>query len=178
MKNRKGMESGVADGEGKKVGKIVTINLPVAQVFAFWRNLENLPKFMRHLESVHDLGSGRSHWVVKGPAGKVVEWDAEIIEEKPNEMISWRSLPGADVDNAGSVWFEPVQEGTATNIKVVMKYSPPAGKLGAMIAKLFGRDADLELNEDLYILKALLETGRVPDADEIKRSTHMVRSIE
>lgn len=166
----------VPGGEGKKVGKIVTVNLPVEQVYAFWRNLENLPRFMRHLESVHDLGGGRSHWVVQGPGGKRVEWDAEIIEDKPNEMISWRSLSGADVDNAGSVWFQRAP-GMGTDIKVLMKYSPPAGKLGVVIAKMFGRDAEAELEEDLFILKALLETGRAPEKVHASDRAAAVRDV-
>lgn len=168
----------VPDGAGSKVHKMVTINRPVAQVYSFWRNLENLPQFMRHLESVHDLGNLKSHWVVKGPAGKRVEWDAEIVDEKENEMISWRSLPGSQVDNAGSVWFEPYMEGSATNLKVSLKYSPPGGKLGAVVAKIFGRDAESELDDDLFILKALLETGRMPSDAEIKRSSEVVRTLE
>lgn len=168
----KAQNKSVPHGEGQKIGKVVTINLPADQVYTFWKNLENLPKFMRHLKSVTDLGNGKSHWVVNGPVGKHVEWDAEIIEDKPNEMISWRSLHGSDVDNAGSVWFQPSHSGAGTDVKVVMKYVPPAGKLGAAVAKIFGRDAESELEEDLYILKALLETGRTPDKREVKERAH------
>jgi uncharacterized membrane protein len=176
MKNsKKTSRASVAGGEGKKVAKIVTINQPVEQVYGFWRNLENLPRFMRHLESVNDLGGGRSHWVVNGPAGKRVEWDAEIIEDKPNEMISWRSIEGSGVANAGSVWFQPAAGDMGTDVKVAMKYSPPAGKLGVAIAKLFGRDAEAELEDDLFIFKALMETGKVPDADAMTHRGEAVR---
>lgn len=178
MKSSKRSSAAVPDGAGEKVHKVITINKPVDQVFAFWRNLDNLPQFLRHLESIRDLGGGRSHWVVKGPAGKLVEWDAEIIEEKENQMISWRSLEGANVDNSGSVWFEGTSDGSETDLKVSMKYSPPGGKAGVAVAKLFGRDADAELEEDLFILKALLETGRAPDEKEVKRASEVVRTVE
>ncbi len=152
----------VAGGKGLKLEKAVTIGRPPSEVYAFWRRLENLPRFMHHLESVTERDSTHSHWVVKGPR-KPVHWDAEIIEDRPNEMISWRSLPGADVDNAGSVWFTPAPGGRGTAVKVALKYSPPAGKLGARIAKLWGRDAEAEIEEDLLRFKALLET-EIPTA--------------
>lgn len=150
----------VADGHGSKIERVITINRPVEEVYAFWRQLENLAKFMRHVESVTQTDRLHSHWAVSSPRCKLMHWDAEIIEDKPNEMISWKSLPGADVDNAGSVWFKP--SGTGTEVKIAMKYDPPAGKIGAALAKLFGADVDAQLEEDLLRLKTLLETGQVP----------------
>ena len=121
---------------------------------------------MRHVESVTVQDHVHSHWVVKTLAGKLVEWDAELIEEKEDEMLSWRSLPGSEVDNAGSVWFTPVPGGKGTMVRVELKYVPPAGKLGVLAAKLFGRDAEAEIEEDLSRLKKLLEGGAADIRDE------------
>ena len=154
----------VPPDEGVRVDKVIAINRPVADVYSFWRRFENFPRFMRHIQSVTVKDALHSRWAVKTVAGKVMEWDAEIIEERANEMISWRSAPGADVNNAGSVWFRELPGGHATVVRVQLKYLPAAGKTGVLIAKLFGRDADAEIDEDLYRLKSLLETGHVPDA--------------
>src|SRR5437764_5288370 len=153
----------VPSGEGVRVDKTITIQRPAAVVYAFWRNLENLPRFMRHLKSVSVLDDLHSHWAAKGLAGQIVEWDAEKIEQRENEMISWRSIPGSEVENAGSVWFTPIPDGAATMVRVELKYNPPAGKTGDFIAGLFGRDAKSALNEDLGRLKSLFETGQLPD---------------
>jgi uncharacterized membrane protein len=152
----------VPSDEGIRVDEVITIERPVAEVYSFWRRLENLPRFMRHIKSIAVRDDLHSHWVVKGPLGKDVEWDAEIIEQRENEMISWRSIPGADVDNAGSVWFTPLPGGTGAIVRVSLKYVPPAGKAGALIAKLFGRDPRSEMREDLGRLKSFLETGQLP----------------
>ncbi len=156
----------VPSDEGVRVDKAVTIQRPVAQVYAFWRQLDNLPHFMRHVESVTIQDRIHSHWAIKTVAGKVLEWDSEIIEERDNEMLSWRSVPGADVDNAGSVWFTPIPGGQGTIVRVELKYVPPAGKTGALVAKLFGRDADSEIEEDLNRLKSVLETGHPPEHEK------------
>ena len=148
---------------GVRVEKSVTINQSPEALYTFWRDLENLPRFMRHLVSVERRG-GRSHWVAKGPAGTTVEWDAEIVHEEPNVMIGWRSIDGADVDNAGSVHFTPATGGRGTQVKVVLRYDPPGGRLGAAVAKLFGRDPGHEVQEDLRALKQLLETGEIARA--------------
>jgi len=139
----------------------VTINRPPEDLYRFWRNFENLPRFMRHLESVSETGAGRSHWVAKAPAGSTVEWDAEIYNEKEGEMIAWRTLEGADVASAGSVHFEEAPGGRGTLMRVVLKYDPPAGKLGAIIARLFGENPEQQIAEDLGRFKQLMETGEV-----------------
>ncbi len=144
-------------GKGTKLEESITINRPVNEVYAFWRNFENLPRFMVHLESVTAREDGTSHWVMKTSKGKELEWEARIIEERPNEMISWQSLEDADVDNAGSVWFSPGSEGQSTTVRVQMKYSPPGGKIGAAIARMTGQDPEKELAEDLSRFKALME---------------------
>ncbi len=149
---------------GIRVHTGVTIARPVADVYAFWRNFDNLPRFMEHLESVTTIDDRRSHWVVRAPAGKTVEWDAEIIHEEPNKVIGWRSLPGADVVNAGSVNFDEAPGGRGTEVRVSLQYQPPGGKLGAAIATLFGEEPSQQVREDLRHLKELLEAGEIPRA--------------
>lgn len=151
----------VPAGHGIKVEKSVTVNRAPEEVYRYWRNFENLPRFMNHLESVKDLGNNRSHWVAKAPAGKTVEWDAEVYNEKENELIAWRSLEGADVDNAGSVRFEAAPEGRGTIVRVTLKYDPPAGKIGSLVAKLWGEEPSQQIEEDLRRFKQVMETGEI-----------------
>jgi uncharacterized membrane protein len=143
---------------GVHVDERVTINRPVEELYRFWRNLENLPRFMQHLESVERLTDTLSRWRAKGPAGTVVEWSAEIINEVPNQVIGWRSIEGSDVVSAGSVNFDRQGSGQ-TKVRVRLQYSPPGGKAGAAVAKLFGRDAATEIRDDLRRFKQLVETG-------------------
>ena len=154
----------VPAGRGIKVEKSLTINRPVEELYRFWRNFENLPRVMSHLESVDDMGD-RSHWVAKGPAGTTVEWDAEVYNEKENELIAWRSLDGADVDNAGSVHFKAAPAGRGTEVRVVLKYDPPAGVVGSTIAKLFGEEPAQQIDEDLRRFKSLMEAGEAPSTE-------------
>ncbi|MBA3345317.1 MAG: SRPBCC family protein [Gemmatimonadales bacterium] len=149
----------VGRGEGIRVEQSVTINRPREELFQFWRNLENLPRFMDHLESVTVIDEGRSRWVAKGPAGSRVEWTAEIHNEIEDELIAWRSLPGSEVDNAGSVHFTPAGQGT--EVRVLLRYDPPAGALGAAVAKLFGEEPSQQVAEDLRRLKQVMEAGEV-----------------
>ena len=137
------------------------VNLPPEEVYSFWRNFQNLPRFMRHVESVHDLGDGRSHWKVKGPAGMEVEWDATIIADVPGEVITWRSLENSDVDHAGAVRFERATGGRGTIVKVNIEYNPVGGVLGAAVAKLFGEEPEQQLDDDLRRFKQVLEVGEV-----------------
>ncbi len=155
----------VRGGHGFKVEKSVTINKQPAELYRFWRNFENLPRFMNHLEAVQTLGDNRSHWVAKAPAGRTVEWDAEIYNEKENELIAWRSLEGADVDNAGSVRFESDPGGRGTIVRVALKYDPPGGTLGKLVAKLFGEAPDQQVEEDLRRFKQLMEAGETPTTE-------------
>jgi uncharacterized membrane protein len=138
--------------------------MPVADVYRFWRRLENLPRFMTHLDRVTQTPDGRSHWVAVGPAGLAVEWDAEIINEVENQVIGWRSLPGSDVVTAGSVNFDTAREGRSTQVSVHLQYAPPAGKAGALVASLFGREPSQTIREDLRHFKQLLEAGEIPRA--------------
>jgi uncharacterized membrane protein len=147
---------------GIHVEESVTINKSPEELFQFWRNFENLPRIMSHLEEVKVLDKNKSHWTAKAPAGMTVEWDAEIINEETNSVIAWRSLEGADVDNAGSVRFLPALGDRGTQVKVVLDYIPPAGRLGASIARLFGEAPQQQIHEDLRNFKRILETGEVP----------------
>ncbi|MDT7778234.1 MAG: hypothetical protein QOC99_746 [Acidobacteriota bacterium] len=146
---------------GTKVEKSVTINRPAAELFQFWRNFENLPRFMNHLEAVRVTREGRSHWVAKAPAGMSVEWDAEIYNEKEGELIAWRTLEGSQVASAGSVRFESAPGGRGTVVRVSLKYDPPGGKLGSLVARLFGENPEQQIDEDLRRFKQLMETGEV-----------------
>jgi uncharacterized membrane protein len=145
-------------GEGIRVEQTVRVARPAEELYRFWRNLENLPRFMDHLESVQVLDERRSHWVARGPAGLRVEWDAEIHNEVPGQLLAWRSLPGSEVDHAGSVHFEP-DVGEFTFVRVILRYDPPAGKVGAVVARLFGEDANTQVADDLRRFKQVMEAG-------------------
>ncbi len=149
----------VRAGHGFKVEKSVTINRTPEELYGFWRNFRNLPRFMKHLADVRITGDNRSHWVAKAPAGTTVQWEAEIYNEKENELIAWRSLEGADVDNAGSVRFEADPSGRGTVVRVALKYDPPGGRLGKIVAKLFGEAPDQQVEDDLNRFKRLMEVG-------------------
>jgi uncharacterized membrane protein len=161
---RRGRVSPVASvrrGEGIKVEKSVTVNRPIQEVYTFWRNFENLPRFMDHLESVTVIDETRSHWVAKAPAGAKVEWDAAIHNEIENELIAWRSLPGSEVSNAGSVHFTSIGDGNQTEVLVVLSYEPPAGKLGAAVARLLGEEPSQQVEDDLRRFKQVMEGTEV-----------------
>jgi uncharacterized membrane protein len=141
------------------------VNSTPEEVYQFWRNFQNLPRFMRHVDSVEELGDGRSHWKVKGPAGMEVEWDATIVADVPNEVITWRTLENADVDHAGAVRFERAAGGRGTIVKVNLEYNPVGGVIGATVAKLFGEEPQQQLDDDLRRFKQMLEVGEVVVSD-------------
>ena len=143
------------------VRKAITVNRPVTEVFGFWQDFENLPRFMSHLQSVQTTGAGRSHWKTEGPAGQTVEWDAEVIETRPNETIAWRSLPGADVDNSGAVHFRAAPGDRGTEVVVDLHFDAPGGSVGRLMAKLMGKDPSQQVGGDLRRFKQVLETGEV-----------------
>ena len=147
---------------GIRVDRAVTIHRPRPEVFRFWRDLRNLPTFMTHVESISLTGDNRSHWVVKAPAGRRVEWAAVIHNEIENELIAWRTLPGADVDHAGSVRFKDAPGGNGTEIQVELQYNPPAGTFGAVFANLWGEEPTQQIEADLRRLKEVLESSQVP----------------
>lgn len=146
------------------VKKAVTINKSQAELFSFWRNFENLPQFMNHLESVKNIDATNSHWVAKAPLGYTVEWDAQIIDEIFNEKISWRTKDGADIPSSGFVEFNPTTE-RGTEVVVHLWYEAPAGKLGALAAKIFGEEPSQQVEEDLRRLKSLMEAGLIMKTD-------------
>ncbi len=143
---------------GIDVQKTIQIEAPVDEVYRFWTQFENFPKFMRNIREVREIGSGRSRWVAAGPAGVPVSWEAETTERLQNRLIAWKSLPGSVVENAGIVRFEP--HGDGTRVTVRMSYSPPAGELGHGVASLFHADARSQLEEDLGRLKSVVERAR------------------
>jgi uncharacterized membrane protein len=153
--------AGALGPQGLVVEKTITINRRPEELYQFWRHLENLPRFMAHLESVQETGPQRSHWVAKAPLGQSVQWDAEIVDELPNERIQWRSLEGADVDSAGWVSFRRAPEDRGTEVEVMLQYHPPAGRLGAVIARLFGEHPEQQLRDDLHRFKQMMEAGEV-----------------
>jgi uncharacterized membrane protein len=144
-----------------KVERSVTIEKPRAELFAFWRDFENLPRFMEHLVSVRVDSPTRSHWEAKAPAGRTVEWDAEIVNEVPDEIIAWKSVGEPDVANAGAVNFSDAPGGRGTIVRVTLDYEPPAGRVGAMLSHFFSEEPDHQIREDLRKFKQLMETGEI-----------------
>jgi uncharacterized membrane protein len=146
---------------GIRAERTLTIHRPRAEVYRFWRQLDNLPRFMEHLKSVEllDPEGKRSHWTAKGPLDTDIDWEAEITEERENELISWRSLPGAEVDNRGSVRFMEAPGGRGTEVHIRMTYDPPGGSAGAAIAKLFGEEPYQQIREDIRRFKQIMEAG-------------------
>jgi uncharacterized membrane protein len=155
----------LSGARGVNLEEVVTINRPPTELYRFWRNFEQLPAFMEHLVSVTQTDQRRSHWIAKAPAGRTVEWDAEIINEIPDELIGWRTLDGADVISAGSVRFIPSPAGRGTEVRVRLQYEPPGGKMGAAIAWMFGEEPSQTIREDLRRLKQLMEAGEVPTTE-------------
>ena len=161
--------------QGIHVKKSITINRPPEEIYSFWRDFRNLPRVMSHLESVEVTGDRESHWVAKAPAGMKVEWDAIITDDKPNELIAWRSVEGAEVQNSGIVRFQPAPGGRGTEIQVELQYNPPGGRLGGMIAKLFGEAPEQQIEEDLRRFKQLMETGVIIESDASIQGRHLAQ---
>ncbi len=143
------------------VAKSITINSSPETLYRFWRNLENFPRFMRHLIEVKSTGERTSHWIATAPAGTRVEWDAEIVEDEANSRIAWRTLPDSKVEHEGVVSFEAAPGGRGTIVRVSMSYVPPAGKVGVHVAKLFGEEPNAQIDSDLRCMKQLIETGEI-----------------
>jgi len=159
-----GTRAALAGDRGVHVRESVRLEVPVAEAYRFWRRLDNLPQFMTHLNRVTTTADGTSHWEAAGPGGLAVEWDAEIINETENQVLAWRSLPGSDIVTAGSVNFAAVRGGRSTQVSVHLQYAPPAGRVGAFVASLFGREPSQTVREDLRHFKQLLEAGEIPRA--------------
>lgn len=148
------------DDDSILVTKSIQISRPAAEIYRFWRDFNNLPRVMAHLDSIEVIDAERSRWSARGPAGKQIEWEAELIEDRPDESIAWRSVEGSAVENSGSVKFTAAPGG-GTLLHVELSYRPPAGRLGVIIAKLLGEEPALQLEEDLRRLKQLMETGEI-----------------
>ncbi|MEH2205666.1 MAG: SRPBCC family protein [Nostoc sp.] len=144
-----------------KVEKTVTINKSAEELYRFWHNFENLPTFMKHLKSVKVYNEKRSHWIANAPLGNSVEWDADILEDRENEFISWASVEGADVDNSGFVRFKKAPGDRGTEVKIVLEYNPPGGALAATVAKLFGEEPEQQIGDELRRFKMLMEAGEI-----------------
>ena len=157
-----------------EVKRTITINRPRMEVYQYWRELKNLPNFMEHLVSVRGNEDGITHWVAKAPVG-TVEWTAELVLDRPGEVISWRSVAHADVTNAGEVQFRDADGGRGTEVEVRLSYDPPAGKLGTIVAKLFGEEPDQQIRDDLERFKQIMETGSAGDE---KPTDEKVASLE
>lgn len=142
--------------------KTMVVNKSPEECYRYWRDLEGLPRFMRHLESVRVIDERLSHWTAKGPLGYRVEWDSELQADEPGSFMGWRSQPGSEVETEGSVRFESAPGGRGTLVHVWMRYRPPGGAAGALVAKLFGAEPSRQIDDDLRRFKWLIETGEVP----------------
>jgi uncharacterized membrane protein len=147
------------------IKKSVTVNKPVEEVYAYWRNLENLPRFMKHIKSVQTLDEKRSHWVAAVLRDMEVEWDAQILVDRPNEMIAWESLPGAKVENRGNVKFVQAPGGRGTEVHVSLEYLPPGAALGRVAAGVLNFVTEHQIKEDIRNFKHILEAGEIPTTE-------------
>lgn len=151
----------MGDGGEIYLTRTITVNAPPEEIYRFWRRLENLPRFMQHLENVEQLDDRRSHWTAVGPAGTRVSWDAEIVRDEPGRELAWQSMPGATVTNRGVVMFRPAAGGQSTEIEVRMEYRPPAGRLGSAIARMFGEEPQVQVEDDLQRLRRMVDAGEL-----------------
>jgi len=165
-------------GYGIKIKKAVTVNCPAEQLYDYWRNLANLPELFDNVLSVEQLDAMRSHWTLKVPSGMTLEWDAEITVDRKNEMIGWRSLDGADLDNAGYVRFEGATGGRGTVVRGALQYNPPAGKVGAALSTVFGEKPASQIQEALRKFKQLMEAGEIPMTSDERKVSHAMEPVE
>jgi uncharacterized membrane protein len=164
--------------DGNRAHGAVTVNRSVKDVYGFWHDFENLPRFMYHLRSVRVIGDRRSRWTAKAPAGRSVEWDAEIVEERPNEFIKWRSVDGAHVPNSGYVRFKPLAGGRGTEVRVDLEYSVPGGIFGTRVAKVFGEQPQQQICDDLRRFKQVIETGEIVRSDGSPEGTSIQQQVQ
>jgi uncharacterized membrane protein len=165
-------------GYGIKVKKSVTVGASAERLYRFWRDLRNLPKLFEYILSVDLIDHTRSHWTLKAPGGVNLTWVAEITVDRENEMIGWRSLGGADIDNAGYVRFERATGGRGTVVRVALQYNPPAGRLGAAVSTLFGERPASQIQEALRKFKQVMETGEIPVAMYERKWPHSGEPVE
>src|SRR5215831_10229285 len=165
-------------GYGIKIKKSATVNASLEQLYGYWRNLSNLPKLFDNVLSIEVLDPTRSHWTLSVPGGMTLEWDAEITVDRKNEMIGWRSLDGADLDNAGYVRFERATGGRGTVVRVALQYNPPAGKVGAVVSTLLGEKPSSQIEEALRKLKQLMEAGEIATTTEEGKMAHSRENVD
>jgi len=165
-------------GYGIKIKKSVTVNRPAEALYSYWRNLTNLPRLFDNVLSVEILDSSRSHWTLRVPGGINLEWSAEITVDRKNEMIGWRSLEDADLDNAGYVRFEPAVGGRGTVVRVALQYNPPAGRIGSAISALLGEKPASQIVEALRKFKQLMESGEIPTGADKKERVRSIERVE
>ena len=165
-------------GYGIKLKRAVTVNASPDQLYAFWRRLENLPVFFDNLVSVKVVDQKHSHWTLRVPGGMTLSWDAELTVDRMGEMIGWRSLGGADLDNAGYVRFERATGGRGTVVRVALQYNPPAGKVGATLSTLLGEKPESQVEEALRKFKQVMETGEIATATEEQKLPELLESKE
>lgn len=165
-RNADGNQTHGAADNTVEIKTALTVGRSPEEVYRFWRDFDNLPRFMNHLEAVRITGERTSHWRAKAPVGMTVEWDAEIIEDRPNELIVWQSLDNADIENSGSVRFTPAPGDRGTEIVLEMRFHPPGGRLGARFARMFDEVPKMQMRNDLRRFKQVLETGEVVHSDD------------
>jgi len=160
-----------------RVKASTTVRRGPDELYAFWHDFANLPRFMAHLEAVETRQDGTSHWRATGPAGMKLEWDAEIVSDRPGELIAWRTLPGAEVVHSGIVGFVRAPGERGTEVHVDIEYAPPAGKAGSIIGKLFGEEPELQVRDDLRRFKQVIETGEIVRSDGTPEGTEARRLV-
>lgn len=154
-----------------RVEKTVTINKSAEELYNYWHNFEQLPTFMKHIESITVIDLRRSHWIAKAPLGQKIEWDANILDDRPNELIAWASIDEADIDHSGFIRFKPVGD-RGTEVKVVTEYNPPGGILGAAFAKILGEEPEQQIGDELNRFKQLMETGEIATTEGQSSGRH------
>ena len=172
------LPEGVTKDPSFRVRASTTVRRSPDELYAFWHDFANLPRFMVHLDSVESTPDGRSHWRATGPAGMKVEWDAEVVTDRPGELIAWRTLPGAEVMHSGIVGFVAAPGDRGAEVHVDIEYAPPAGKAGSIIAKLFGAEPELQVRDDLRRLKQVMETGEVVRSEGTPEGTLARRLVK
>jgi len=159
------VKAAAAQGDEKTiVGRTVTIDRPRSEIYAYWRDFSNLAGVMENVERIEVIDPRRSHWVVKGPGDKTVEWESVVTDDEPDRLIAWQSVEGADIRNSGRVEFIDAAPGRGTMVRATIAYDPPGGVIGEWIAKLFQREPALQTRRDLRRLKQLLETGEISNS--------------
>ena len=156
----------------------ITVNRSPEEVYRYWHDFQNLPRFMFHLEAVEPRGDRRYHWVAKAPLGQKVEWDAEVVEDVSNELIAWRATEDADVPNSGSVRFVPAPGGRGTEVIVEIDYQLPGGAIGDTVARLFGEEPQQQMKDDLRRFKQVVETGEVVRSEGSPEGTYALNQIK